>query len=418
MATIFKNVKELTNAGDFLPYETLRPILLKVDSARQLRQLELNSPQIEGETGEVWLKLIEKDFPMEYRAQLFKPPDPSKWYKVYEKYKKIHDRSVQESEAKLRQALAGLAEDNERNTSKIVNKKLPSRVVKRRGGPADHTVGSMTFNRGSRTKTLTGAGVMRKVRRETKEIANIHGSLSKVFPASSRAAVVSQIKAAPAAMVDAHKRATKPSYRSAPKRPIEKSAVVQAHEDQATYISDYGSDDDDDEFGGEDLFDGTSRTVGGFSRPKPTPPSPPKPKSKAPNPAMSIPRASSGPPSAPKGKGLLSRGYDKSAVIVRTESRSRPQAASPPSSKSRGEPRKQAGSTHTDSARQPRDTVSGPAVSSHDPVRSRTEDQAARQRPAAPDTGQVVTSSHPAPNPMMRKRKAVDVFMRSNKRGR
>ncbi|KAH8179683.1 RNA polymerase II transcription factor SIII (Elongin) subunit A domain-containing protein [Sarocladium implicatum] len=417
MMTIFKNVKELTNAGDFLPYETLRPILLKVDSARQLRQLELNSPQIEGETGEVWLKLIEKDFPMEYRAQLFKPPDPSKWYRVYEKYKKIHDRRVQESEAKLREALAGFAEDNERNTSKIVNKKLPSRVVKRRGGPADHTVSSMTFNRGSRTKTLNGAGVMRKVRRETKEIANIHGSLSKVFPPSSRNAALRQIKVAPTAMVEAHRRAANPSYRAAPKRPVEKSAVLQAHEDQATYISDYGSDDDDG-FGGEDLFDGTSRTVGGFSRPKPTPASPPKPKSKAPVAAMPASKPSSSSLSARKGRGLLSTNLNKSAVIVRTEPKSRPQAASPPSSKSRDEPRIQARPSHSDSTRVRSDSVRGSGSSSQEPVKSRTQESAARHRSGAPDAAQTAGSLSPVPNPLLRKRKAVDVFMRSNKRGR
>uniref|UniRef100_A0A8H7N8X2 Elongin-A n=1 Tax=Bionectria ochroleuca TaxID=29856 RepID=A0A8H7N8X2_BIOOC len=123
-AACIKNIRGLEGVGDYLPYENVRHILLRVENAHQLRRIELNSPQIEGKTGEIWLKLIEKDFPIEYRARGYKPQDPKKWFKVWEKYKREHDDSVKESAMKLKDAFAGLRQDREKNTSKIVERRL------------------------------------------------------------------------------------------------------------------------------------------------------------------------------------------------------------------------------------------------------------------------------------------------------
>ncbi|KAJ2963361.1 hypothetical protein NQ176_g10863 [Zarea fungicola] len=117
-AVATKNIKSVLSIG-YLPYQTVRHILIRVDSAPQLRQIELNCPQLQGETGELWLKLIEKDFPMELKAKGYKPKDEGKWHRVWEKYKRDHDRSIQESEEQLRSALMGLREDKAKNTSKI-----------------------------------------------------------------------------------------------------------------------------------------------------------------------------------------------------------------------------------------------------------------------------------------------------------
>ena len=413
MVTIFKNIKELSNAGDFLPYDTLRPILLKVDSARQLRQLEINSPQIEGETGEVWLKLIEKDFPMEYRAHLFKPPDSTKWYKVYDKYKRIHDRALQESEAKLREALEGLKEDREKNTSKIVGQKVAPRYVKKRSGPRDHTVSTMTFNRGSRTKALTGAGLMRKVRRETKEIANIHGSLSKVASPSAHRAAAGQIRQAPAAMLKDYERAAKPSYRPLPKAPAEPPAVVTQHEARATYISDSGSDDEGD-YEDEELFDDQRVTKGGFARPAPAPAS-----SHARNPPLMAKKPSTTALSARKGRGLLSSGKSPNVVIKTTSSRPK-EPHSPVSGQSRHvQTDKRARSPDYDSSKRPSASSMLSRSTGTDRPSARIIDEDEEdygEHLAKPEACRVAQATSPAPKPMMRKRKPVDVFMRSNKK--
>ncbi|EHK25014.1 uncharacterized protein TRIVIDRAFT_18426, partial [Trichoderma virens Gv29-8] len=207
-----KNIRDIDNIG-FLSYETVRDILVKIDNAAQLRQIELNSPQIEGQTAEIWLKLIERDFPLESKTKAYQPRDPKKWYKVWEKYKNEHDTALQESENKLKSALAGLRQDKEKNTSKIVSgKALPSSAkfaIRRYTGPREGSSNALTFGGGSRTKTANGASVMRKVRREVKEIANIHGSLSRPIKAPSKRPVMK----APVAMVNDHKRAAQPAYR-------------------------------------------------------------------------------------------------------------------------------------------------------------------------------------------------------------
>ncbi|RDA86616.1 hypothetical protein CP532_1050 [Ophiocordyceps camponoti-leonardi (nom. inval.)] len=237
-----KNIKGLESIGDYLPYHSMRHILLKVDNAHQLRQLEVNSPQIQGETGEIWIKIIEKDFPMEFKNNAYKPPTPDKWYRVWEKYKKEHDAAIEESESRLKSALAGLREDKEKNTSKIVERKFLPRAgrvgPKRTFGPRDHTSASLTFNLGSRTKTNTGASIMRKVRREVKEIATIHGNLSRPVRAGTGA---SEVKKAPAAMVGEYQRAAQPQFKTAAQQP-----VVEQYEQRATFISDSEPEDDDD----------------------------------------------------------------------------------------------------------------------------------------------------------------------------
>lgn len=249
-----KNIKALDSVGDYLPYENVRYILLRVDNAHQLRQIELNSPHIQGETGEIWLKIIEREFPLEYKANLYKPQDPKKWHRVWEKYKRDHDKNLEESENKLKIALAGLRQDKEQNTSKIIDRKLPPRISKlatrRGGGPRGEfsSASGMLFGGGSRTKTANGASVMRKVRREVKEIANIHGSLSKSIRAPSKQMPVRQ---APSAMVNDYQRASQPVYRPTVKVP-EKLSAVEEHEQRAAFLSESEEEYDDDDADDDD----------------------------------------------------------------------------------------------------------------------------------------------------------------------
>ncbi|KAL6869157.1 hypothetical protein ACO1O0_000480 [Amphichorda felina] len=244
--TCIKHIRQLDSIGDYLPYENVRHILLRVENAHQLRRIEINSPQIEGRTGEIWLKLIEKDFPLEFRNKAYKPQDPSKWYKVWEKYKREHDRSVEESELKFRNAMAGIQQDRERNTSKIVERKLLPRkgATGPRRGHRDTSSSVLNYASGSRTKTLTGAGVMRKIRREANEIANIKGSLSRSIAVPQRQ--VAKMEKAPQAMVDDRRRASQPSYTQT-KAPVKVPSAVREHEERATFISDSEEGGDDDE---------------------------------------------------------------------------------------------------------------------------------------------------------------------------
>ena len=259
-AVCVKNIKQLDSIGDYLPYTAVSNILGKVENAPQLRQIELNSPQIEGETGELWLKLIERDFPLEFRSQSYKPQDPKKWYRVWEKYKKAHDRSIAEGENKLKEALAGLRQDKEKNTSKVVETKdlLNGGLVRRRV----RTQGRQLFGRSPAappTKNL-----LQKARREAQEIARIHGSATRPAQVRGQTARVSK---APSAMLDDYRRAAQPSYRHVPaEAEAEHYSAVVEHEKRATFISD-SEDDDEDDNGG--LSHGSGELALPISRSKP-----------------------------------------------------------------------------------------------------------------------------------------------------
>ncbi|KAH7326651.1 RNA polymerase II transcription factor SIII subunit A-domain-containing protein [Stachybotrys elegans] len=391
-----KNIRELESIGDYLPYEVVRHILLKVDNAHQLRQIELNSPQIEGETGEIWLKLIERDFPLEMKANSYKPQNPKKWYRVWEKYKREHDDALEESERKLKNALAGLQQDKAKNTSKIIHDKryLPRERRSQRGWGRDPSMSTLNFTGGSRTKTSNGASVMRRVRRETKEIATIHGVLARSV---NRPIHRSQVKAAPQAMIHDHRRAAQPVYRPLAKTPPD---VVAEHEGRATYLSDSEEDD-----GGDGFFDDEEEAP---SRPRFKPKStdqstnPPSNTPGRPAPPRTV--AAPAPPrrlfnnSSKKGSGLLSNSYKPGAQKTQT-------TGSVP------KPVVKASATTTNGSSSHIPPAEEPA--------KHTQYQPRQRQRSSPPPESAGDSSPPPPqlssNLAGQKRKSVDIFMRRKK---
>lgn len=397
-----KNIREVDNVGD-LSYDIVRPILLRIDNAQQLRRIELNSPQLEGETTEIWLKLIERYFPMEAKAKAYKPSNPKKWYRVWDKYKKDHDQALEESEKQLKNALMGLREDKEKNTSRIViQKALPRsiRVGPKRAwggggwGQKDGTGSTLTFNKGSRTKTANGASVMRKVRREVKEIASIHGALSRPTPRGSSS--LTKLRKAPVGMVNDRRLASQPVYRPVPKV-SEKPAAVTEYEERATFLSDSEEDDDNN-----DLFDDEEEEEEEDDYDEPAAPSPARNtvsrpfsssllKRPAPSPASGIAKRPA--TSTTRRSGLLSNSYKGAA--------SKPQT-------------KPINSTTSISSRPPPTSESSRSdptrSSSYVPSRTQTSP---RPRQASPPPAQ---ASSAAMDAQPRKRKSVNIFMSRKKR--
>ncbi|KAK9439214.1 RNA polymerase II transcription factor SIII, subunit A [Metarhizium brunneum] len=389
-AACLKNLKELGSIGDYLPYEAVRHLLLKIESAHQLRQIELSSPQIQGHTGEIWLKLIEKDFPLEYKAKAYKPQNPDKWYRVWEKYKRDHDAALEESENKLKNALAGLRQDKEKNTSRIIERKLLPKSVKLGGpkrpfgGPREAHSNSLSFNSGSRTKTVNGASVMRKVRREVKEIATIHGALSRPNRAPTQRL---QMRKAPESMVNDYRRASQPQYRSSALSPEPPSAVAE-HEERATFIS----DSEEDEEGNGDLSDDEVAKM----------PAKPAKKFVAQSAATSLlkrrpntSQATSSPSTTIKrvsASNTASSPVKNSSSLTNKFNRSADKSppASPPKPHSGSVTTHENNSNNQSKASPPLPTASGSSLSPH--------------------------AESVAPRVMPRKRKAVDVFMRPKKR--
>lgn len=379
MMSCVKNIRDIDNIG-FLTYEVAREILIKIDNPAQLRQIELNSPHIEGQTAEIWLKFIERDFPLESKAKAYQPRDPKKWYKIWEKYKVEHDKALQESEDKLKFALAGLRQDKEKNTSKIVsNKALPrsaKMAIRRYNGPREGSSNALTFGGGSRTKTVNGASVMRKVRREVKEIANIHGSLSRSIRAPHAGHGVTR---APEAMINDRQRAAQPAFRPTPKetaKPSPLEAALEEFERRAIYVSDSDEDDDGDEDDHDNALDGKAAA-----------------KSKQPvnaSPKPAIKTASKAPVS------ILQRkfgGFKPSAPPAAVVTRKAPAA-------------KQAESPQ----KRPQSVL--PKARNSPPLDERNSPQSVEELLAAAEQQQQA----PAISAPPRKRKAVDVFMRPKRR--
>lgn len=215
---------DVTDVGH-MPYPTVRSILLQVNSAKQLRQLEENSPQLEGDDAECWIRLINRDFPVLSKRHAFEPRNPTSWYKIYARYQQLEAEQKREAEEKLKAAFAGIKREKAENVSTIMNfdrRKLPHPPLDgrgpiggsrrgaggRRGGGPDES--DLRFTSGIRTKTTTGKSVLRKARREAREIQNRNRLAT---PTGLLPVQRGQIAAAPKAMVEAARIKAQPATR-------------------------------------------------------------------------------------------------------------------------------------------------------------------------------------------------------------
>ncbi|KAI1486958.1 RNA polymerase II transcription factor SIII subunit A-domain-containing protein [Biscogniauxia mediterranea] len=222
-AVCIKNIKEITDVGS-TPYSVLRPILLKVDNARQLRQLEVNSPHLEGDDAECWIRLIARDFPVLSEKHKLEPRNPKLWHRVYKKYKSLEEEQKREAEEKLKNAFAGIKKEKEGNTSQIINfdgRRLPRPPRDDRspmgfrgnGAKRDSGINGLRFTGGSRTKTNSAQSILKKAIREAKEI----GARNRLnTPTGQLTAPTGQIARPPPAMVNEHINKARPLLGSRP----------------------------------------------------------------------------------------------------------------------------------------------------------------------------------------------------------
>lgn len=210
-----QNIAQITDLGE-LSYELVKDILEKVHNANQLRLIEANSPHFLSETEGLWRALIRKKFPSEsaehrYEPDLFK--DES-WADIYDRYNLEQKQKDAAAEAQLKMAFAGLKNQKEQSTTRIVAaKSLPNikKVTrsgggfgpKRHGGPSGSS--RLAFGGGSRT-----TGIIQKARREAREAAN-----RRQLSTASGSLLVrpGQIKAAPEAMVNDHRISAQPKLK-------------------------------------------------------------------------------------------------------------------------------------------------------------------------------------------------------------
>ena len=207
----------LLDVGDF-EYWKIKTVLARIDSPEQLRQIELHSPQIQGEDAELWQAFIRRDIP-NWKEKNYIPKNPNKWYEIYCKYKKEQQRQLDKDEAELKARMAELSKKKATNVSKIVElRKLPKvprdRTMMANDGGVPlgrnqetgvirRNASSLSWTSGSKTKMTDGKSVMTRARREAKEISQ-RGKLTT--PTKKLQRMVGKVTQAPVGMVNEYRR--------------------------------------------------------------------------------------------------------------------------------------------------------------------------------------------------------------------
>lgn len=104
-----KNIRSITDVGD-APYQIVRPVLLRIENPQQLRKIEVASPQICGQDGEIWLEFIKRDVP-NWDKKPYEPENPKKWYKAYKKLVMDSQKEVEDDAAELKATLDRIKQD-------------------------------------------------------------------------------------------------------------------------------------------------------------------------------------------------------------------------------------------------------------------------------------------------------------------
>ena len=197
---LIRNVDHIDDIGG-MPYFLIRPVLIKITDPAQLRRLEINSPQLLGETGEIWLKLIKRDF-LDWDKKPHEPKDPKLWWKVYRKMEKEVERERLAAEEMLKQRMAVYQKDKEANTTTVTGEYIrePKKLSKAPRIPVIGPDPSMLrFTGGSKTKDP----ILRFKRQVAEQRFQRTGALT--MPTHLLASRATQVKIAPPALVEAKK---------------------------------------------------------------------------------------------------------------------------------------------------------------------------------------------------------------------
>jgi elongin-A len=75
---------------------------------------------VQGETGEIWLRLIKRDIP-DWDKKPHTPRDPKNWHKVYRKLKKEAQKEKEDQQNALKEQMRALQKDRAQNKTTIVS---------------------------------------------------------------------------------------------------------------------------------------------------------------------------------------------------------------------------------------------------------------------------------------------------------
>jgi len=193
-----------------MPYEIAREVLLSIESPDQMRRIELGSPHIIGEDGEIWLAFIKRDIP-DWHLKPHEPSDPKNWWKVYRKLREEVRQKALAAETMLKASLADIKNEKEQNTAVIASgRHRPLQGPGRRAKIQYDYISGRTGSKGAHKMSL-----MEKIRKEARD-----AKASKMNrPMHELQKKATAVKAAPQQFVEAMKRKTTKIASSSPLPP-------------------------------------------------------------------------------------------------------------------------------------------------------------------------------------------------------
>jgi elongin-A len=213
-----KNISSITDIGD-IPYEHIRPILVRVENPQQLRNLEKTSPHLLSSTHELWAEIIKRG--VENGAQKLEREleennrRPS--YKLWQKLCREDKEAIELLSAKMLEDQRKTKDAAASRTIQVVDAKtLPKlprasgmRVEKNRNGRPIQRSGdtsTLSFTSGSKTKATTGAGVISKAKREARQMSLFSAQKSVLAtPTHKLGQKASHVGSVPKGLVEQHK---------------------------------------------------------------------------------------------------------------------------------------------------------------------------------------------------------------------
>jgi elongin-A len=163
-----RNIKRIDEDGlGDTPWRLLKPIINKCEDPKMLHAWEVNTPQIRGETGEIWMKFIKRDVP-NWRSKPHEPKNPLSWYRVYKKLKAEADVEERRAEELLKEKMSKIKKDEASWKVAAPTKAIPEKSVRNKGVAMQFQRGSdnngLRFTTGTKTKDFMSA-----VRRQAAE---------------------------------------------------------------------------------------------------------------------------------------------------------------------------------------------------------------------------------------------------------
>ena len=172
-----RRLPDLSSVGA-LDFAVIKDILERITCPQQLREIESNSPQIKKDSGVLWIKLIESDFPLESRAKRYVAENPRNWSKVYFRYLREREESLKRATSQLKSSLGII---HAAALERTVKKMTSDTIISLNGGGRPHRFGGNRTGFGtagsSRTKT-TAQNIILKARREASEIVHMRNLAS------------------------------------------------------------------------------------------------------------------------------------------------------------------------------------------------------------------------------------------------